>query len=152
MDAFAKQAEEKLGAPIVGGASFVTPGFDFAGDTRVHAIVDRIVNLFREESGEPVVRDEDTLNGFVGAVYVAATQTELAIFSIESTLWTSTVGQLLMRCERNDKTSLAYVRNKKTEVKISTSDDQCFTLTTQDIPENVARLARVFDDSSQKLA
>ena len=144
MDAFRKQAEEKLGSPLVGGASFITPGSDFAGDTRVHAMVDRIVNLFHDESGAPVVRDEDTLNGFVGSVYVAATQTELAIFSIDSTLWTSTVGELLMRCERNGIANVAYARNKKTEVKISTSDAQRFTLTTQDAPENVSQLVHAF--------
>lgn len=144
MNRYRKQAEEKLGSPVIAGAFFMTPGADFAGDTRIHAMIERIGNLFWDESSMPRVRDEDTVEGYAGQLYIAATQTEIAVFTIEATLWNYILSDVLIRCLRNQATSISYSKNSKTKVAITTSGNHRHTLITQDAPENVAGLVQLF--------
>ena len=140
MNKYKKQSEEKLNAAIVAGASFATPGSEISGDTRPGAVIARLFHLIFDDSSVPLVRDEDTLNGYVGSVYIAATKSEIVVFSIEITLWGSSLGDYLIRCDRDGRTSMRYSQNTKREVEFVTTNDQCFTLTTQDAAANVAAL------------
>ena len=74
MTKFKKQSEEKLGAALVAGALFRTPGSESSGDPRPDAVIAHLAHLVFDDSSEPLVRDEDTLNGYVGQVYIAATK------------------------------------------------------------------------------
>ena len=143
MNKYKKQSEEKLGVALVAGAFFITPGSESTGDTRPGAMIARLVHLIFDDSSEPLDRDEDTLNGYVGPVYIAATKTEAVIFAIKQTLWSNNIGDVLIRCDRDGRTSMRYSRHTKREVSFLTTNNQSFTLTTQDAAENVSVLINV---------
>ena len=146
MEHLKAQAEQKLGEPTLAAGFFITPGSGSTGDIRLSAMVWRTINLFSDDSGLPRSRMEDSLNGYVGAVFVAVTDTHLVIFAVDLNGLAFNVGQELVRCAR-DEAKVSYSENRKKQIEFSTPHDQRFTLTAQDEAHIVKGLVAMFQNN-----
>ena len=145
MNKFRIQAQQQLEETIVTSALFKTPGGGSEGDVRPEAIFDRLVHLVFDDSSIPLTREEDKLNGYAGLVYVVATESEIIMFTVEQTFWSSRLSDILIRCNRQPRTSISYCGSIKITVEFSISETQCFKLEIAEARQNIASFVRHFD-------